>query len=765
MYRFSTALSVGALLAAGAMAQQAAPVAEEDEARLGTVVVSGQKIERTLQDTKESVALVSDVQIEQLSLLDLEDVYAAAANVAAISPNSESFALRGISQNSASTRGGDGELGSIYLDGVAYTGFATRFGPRDLWDVQQVEILRGPQSTNVGRNALVGAVVVQTNDPNLDEFEGAVRAQIGNFDTYSGEGMVNIPLTANSALRFTAEYFESDGFVDNILLDQPADPKENTTFRAKYLIEPTADLSIKLTGQYAETSRGWDIYRGDLTGFESRDANANLAGFEDFEGVTVALDVTYDFNENWSVQSITSYLDGDYERFNDDDNGPDGGDAFRGRTAEDKNWAEELRLSYSGEAVSGVAGIYYTEVDIENNTTGFVAINPALVGVPDTLLPFYPNPVLVNTLIPFESSTTNFAFFTEWDWQIAERWRLNGGFRFDQEDQDIITNSINTLDPSTPLPDPDAITMAFGPAAGGGVAQVNALLAAQLTPTDNAPSSTSYDAFLPQIGLTYDISNTVSVAAFYKRGYRAGGVDFDATGGASEFDPEYLDNFEVAYRSTYLDGTLIFNANAYYGLWTDQQLTVFRNGSLFDTEVINAGESTIYGAEFEIQYAPTDRTSLYASLGLAETEFDEFCFAPDDVADLAAPGAVSCTLEDGSPGQDLSGKDFAASPDLTWSIGGRQYVTNRFYVAGNATFQDTSFNDIQNTELFENDSATLVNLSAGYEFDQFEISVFGRNVFDEFYTFGIFEGIEGPDSRNITAGNPAEWGIILSAEF
>ena len=734
------------------------------------LVVYGQKIERTIQETKESVAVLSEQLIDDMALLDLEDAYLATANVFTLS-NGENFGIRGITQNAASTGGGNGELGSFYMDGVAYTGFATRFGPRDLWDVKQVEVLRGPQSTNVGRQALIGAVVVETNDPDLSGFDAAIRAQLGNFGTSSLEGMINMTIDDHSALRISAETFSSDGYITNEQLGVDYNPEKSKVFRAKYLYSPSDDFSSQLTVQYAEKELGWDIYRADLTGLESYQDSSNIISEETYEAYSLALDMQYDFNDAWAIRSVSSFINGDYFRINDDDAGPDGGDAFRGRVVEDKNWAQELRLTYDSGSLHGVMGLYYTDVDLQNDTTGIVALNPASLGVPGILLPFYPETLVIDVLIPSQNKTTNTAFFTEWDWDMSDNIVLSAGFRYDNEKQDVLTNALNSLAEGSFLPDPtasgniaaqmgfDANTVA---AVIGGITQVNGLLASQLTETNNAEQSTSFNAFLPQLGITYKVDENTAISAFYKRGYRAGGIDVDTIGSIDKYEAEYLDNIEVALRSLHLDGDLVFNANAYYGWWKDQQLTVYVNGSLFDTDTINAGESTIYGLELELQYRLNDDTNMYASFGLAETQFDQFCFV--DGTPLEEISGQVCEGGDG-PGQDLNGFDFSFSPDITAALGIKHYFSDSWYIGGNVTHQSRAFSDIVNTPSFENDGFTLANLNLGYLQDDFEARIYVRNLFDEFYTNFQGEGISGGETRLVQAGVPRQFGITASYRF
>lgn len=657
------------------------------------------------------------------------------------------------------------------MDGVAYTGFATRFGPRDLWDVKLIEVLRGPQSTNVGRQALNGAVVVKTNDPDLSGFDAAIHGQVGNFGTYSGEGMVNLAIDEYSSLRLTAETYLSDGFIDNNLLGTDYNPEESNVFRGKYLYAPTNNFSAQLTVQYAEKELGWDMYRSDLAPIDSYQDSSNLLGEEMYEGYAVALDINYGINQDWSLRSVSSLIEDDYTRFNDDDSGPKGGEDFRGRTVEDSNWAQEFRLIYDADTLRGIMDVYYTDVDLRNDTTGIVALNPSSLGVPSVLLPFYPETLVIDVLIPSQNNMTNAAFFTEWDWDISDRITLSAGFRLDREEQAVLTNALNTLAEGSFLPDPVAsgqiaAQMGFDENTVaqiiGGIIQVNGLLGAQLTATDNAQQDTSFNAFLPQAGITYQIDSDTAVSAFYKRGYRAGGIDVDTVGSIDEYDAEYLDNIELAYRSLHLGGDLSFNVNDYYGWWKDQQLTIYVNGSLFDTDPINAEVSTIYAAEFELQYRVSENTHVYANLGLAETQFDEFCFI-DGTLETEILGAT-CNGGDGI-GKNLDGFDFSFSPDLTAAIGAKHYLFDNWYVAGNATYQERAFSDIVNTPEFENDGFALVNMNIGYLYDDFEARVYVRNLFDEFYTNFQGTGVSGDQSRLVQAGVPREFGLMLSYRF
>ncbi len=697
------------------------------------IVVTGELIDDTVQETPASVAVWREEFIRDAGMRDLRDVYNQTANVHQLF-NGEGFGIRGINHNSVGT-GGSGELGSYFIDGVSFTGFSKRFGPMDLWDVEQVEILRGPQTTSVGRNALAGAVILNTRDPVLRN-ESAFRLGAAEFWSFESAGMVNVKINESSAFRFTAEYRDSEGFVTNpTRSEDDFDARENATFQAKWLIQPAQrdDIRIVLKGQYAQTRRGNDIV--DLSNPEDRINTSNLDDFEENDSIMGSVDFRWKFNSRWALRSITSYLRADYRRFDDDDQSPDGGNSFRSRDALDSNWAEDVRIEYADEFLRGVSGFFITQVDLENNTRGETAIRPADVGVPGFLLPFYPETLLIGIDSPARFDTTNSAFFTRWDWDVNDRWSLFGGFRYDIERER--TAAINSTFALTDLPDPNA--PGLPPQIALGIATINGLLESQLGTTVSA-TKTDYRAFLPEVGVGHKWNDNLEASVFYKRGYRAGGAELNLTGRQNEFDPEFLDVVEFSLRSLTFSSQLAVNANVYYGSWRDQQVTIQQSDNAFDFLTVNAGESEIYGFELESSYRPYQSWDVYASLGFAHTEFTQF--------DSATEG-------------DLSGNRFSTAPEWTAALGVNYRFGLGWFVHGDVNYQGSAFATVLNTLML--DARTLLNFRGGYERPEFSVYGYINNVTDETYAVTAFRGADGRMLGKV--GPPRQAGIQVDLRF
>lgn len=704
------------------------PIVEEDE-----IVVTGKLISDTLQETPESVAVWQADAIEDAGLQELQDIFNQTANAYQIS-NGEGFGIRGINHNSVGT-GGAGELGSYYSDGVALTGFAKRFGPMQLWDVDQVEILRGPQATNVGRNALAGAVVLRTKDPVFDT-ESKWRIGSADENTTDFAGIFNTQIGSSSALRVTAERFETDGFVTNPTRgEDDFDARENLTLRAKYLIEPQSrdDLRFLITAQYAETERGNDIV--DLSDPGARLNFSNLEDRETNDSLVLSTDLKWSLNDSWSLQSITSFLDSDYRRFDDDDQSAAGGGANRGRDSADRNWAQDLRFAYDRDDLRGVFGFYYTEVDVEGRSFGEVFLNPLELGIPAPLLAFYPESIGIDLDSPFLIETINFAAFTRWDWEIDDRWSVFGGFRWDSEQQDADQTTGTSL--LTPLPDTAGLPLDLALT----IQVINQALLGQLGETQ-AVTDTDYSAFLPEFGFGVDLRPNLTLNAFYRRGYRAGGAEVSLTGRLNEYDPETLDLVEVSLRSTALNDRLKVNANVYAGEWTDQQVNVQQSDNAFDFLTENVGESEIYGLELDGSYRATVGLDLYGSVGFSHTEFSEF---------------ESATLG------NLEGNRFQLAPEWTAAFG----ITYRFgtgwFSHADINYQSESFSQVDNDPSLTAEERTVVNLRGGYETARYSILAYLENATDETYNVTAFRNSNGRILGKV--GAPRQGGLQLILRF
>lgn len=377
-----------------------------------SITVYGQKIERTQQETKESVAVVDADMMEELSITELSDVYNYTANVSNISSASggDQFAIRGVSQNSQSTNAGTAENATLYIDGVAYTGFASKFAPKSLWDTEQVEILRGPQSTNMGRNALLGAVVLTTKKPDTYENDAAVQVDMGNDGRQTYNGMVNVALSEKAAFRLTGSYSEADGYTKNSVLNEDNyDANKDHNLRGQFLLAPNEDLSINLMVQSAKMEEGSDTYLViDGEDIENRDNRSSFQETNEYELFATSLNVDYAINSQIAVTSTTAYLEGErYAEYNENQLNPNQSPTIS--TPKDKVLSQEVRLNYTGEKLMTSGGVYLTRVDLQNDLS---------IG-------------------DFSAESSSYAVFGEADYYVTDSVIASAGLRYDSETYDV----------------------------------------------------------------------------------------------------------------------------------------------------------------------------------------------------------------------------------------------------------------------------------------------------------------------------------------
>ncbi|MEM0910576.1 MAG: TonB-dependent receptor [Pseudomonadota bacterium] len=660
---------------------------------LAPIRIQGELIERSVQDSQTSVAIVTGETLEKRSDDNFEDIFERSAGVS-VANGDLSLSIRGVDSNGPA--GGGGPTISVNIDGSTITG-VTRMNLLDYstWDLQQVEVLRGPQSTQTGRNSLAGAVIVRSADPVFDN-EFRLRGQFGESNTFQGALAANTVLIDDTlAARVSVDREQSDGFVTNdMVAGDEYDSEERTTIRASLLFEPTEDFSAILKVSRFKTIDGTGAVDASLFP-EQRVNNFPIQERLTMETDSVNLRLFYDVTENLRLQSETSYFDNDTEFVV-----AGGVDDSAGR-----NFEQEIKLFYEAEHITAVAGVYYTDLSSGGSLGGAF---PAFFFVPDA-----PAGSIINLAFISDSSTENYAVFGELEYKLSPKISLIGGVRYDNEEQeDINGTSLTSDDPS-----------------------VSDSLGGTVPPT---LLNASFSALLPKLAINYEISPDSSIGFTLQRGYRAGGAAINFNGEVYEFDPEYTWNYEIAYRSEWFEQRLIFNANAFYTDWTDQQVSQQgATNNTLDVITVNAGESRLIGGEIDLTSTPVDGLELYASIAYVEAEFTDFV----------------------TGGNDFTGNAFPFAPKLTSSIGAEYFFENGWFVASDTSFTDQSFRDIENTPALENNSRFLVNVRVGYEGDNWNVFAYATNLFDRDY----WSRRDGDGT--LRPGDPRQLGLIGQIEF
>ncbi len=662
-------------------------------ATLAPIIVTGEKIERSYKDTFTSVGLATQADIEDQKLDQLSDVFNTLANVRLFTNRGgqNGLQIRGLNADGVTEPSNSTPLISVIIDGVTQSGEGLKRGSRGTWDVKQVEVLRGPQSSLQGRNALAGAVVVETNDPAY-EYEAAARAVGGQLDRRDAAFMISGPIIKDQlAFRIAGEAREQIKditFIDSGNTEMAEDKYRN--IRGKLLIEPSAidDLSVLLTvgrtydQPTSATVSGPDFFDRTYT------AAASFTEIRKMDVDNVSLDASYDITDTFTVRSLSSLNITDLEL----KSVPAAAPFFvRNDDRKDKDFMQDFRfeLQDSGPGLSGVAGLFYGDFEQKADSSIFVGGAPFQVGT-------------------FETKTKTRAVYADLRYRINNWFSVLGGGRYQW---DTVTNIID-----------------LSTSGGGGPRQVN--------------GSEDFRVFLPKVGVAFDIDKTQAIALTASKGYRQGFTESGSTGTVNSIDPEFTWSYELAYRIQPSSRTTL-GVNAFYNMYTDQQITVSDplNPPLVNTE--NIGESRSYGVEIEGRHNFGNGLQMYGAVGLLRTEFTDF-------------DSDSCT------GGSCKGNSYPEAPKLTASLGGIYRHNTGFFVSANGNYTSDHYTkgDINNRSDIEIDGRFIANARIGYEAEYFTVSAFVDNLFDKNYLTG-----RSTSANEATAGDGRTFGLEVRAFF
>lgn len=584
-------LACGAALSAlafagGAMAQAAPAQTEVEE-----IVVTAQRRSESLQDVPVTVTAFGAEQIEEAKIRQIDDVSTRTPGLEfdAFPASQPRIVIRGIGSFDRGAAGDPSSavfLDEIYLGRPAMVAF-------DAFDVERIEVLKGPQGTLFGRNVVGGAVNVVSARPKLGAFDAGVEATVGNFERFEGAGFLNAPLGDSAAVRASASWRSHAGYVDNSFTGGELDDQEtlsgrlqlaaevSETFRVQVALDGTRDRGAG-PGQHV-----FDLDLGDpLSGFWTIDRDpehsaGSIDGFQDRD--TWGLRVQADWDLPFATLTyLGSYRDLDYAAFYDFDggNGTTNFIGISGGNAEQSTASShELRLnSLPDSPIQWVAGVYNYSSDTQRLDVLVLDIGGA-----------------GTEIFSQDAQLNSWAAYGDVTVPVSDTVSLIGGLRYSKDEKDYRVSDTE----------------------GDSIFRAGELF--------DVASSASFDAVTWRIGANYQPDDDNLFYVMISRGFKSGGFqDTPATAAeaADTFDPEFATQYEIGAKSTLLGGALIWNNTLYWMDYTDLQTRRTLPGGASVTD--NAGAATIKGYETYFSWRPFEGAKLVASYGYTDAKFDDF---------------------------------------------------------------------------------------------------------------------------------------------
>lgn len=594
---------------------------DDEPAALDIIIVTGQKIDRSLQETQASVGVITSEMIEESGgVSSLFDAARFVPNFDFNSADERAANIRGLDATgggnaAAAFSTGNLPRATLYIDGVARSFLELTQGTIGLFDAEQIEFYRGVQSTIQGRNALAGAIVLKTADPTYEP-EFKLRAMAGNFNTWEAGGVASLPIIQDQlAVRVAGIWRGQD---NQITFTNPAVDFSNLelqeerywSVRGKVLFEPAAldDLTLKFTFNKSRSERP----QGDFATmpFFARDDDEETPSEYIVEPEFYILEANYDISDNFDLTLIGSISETSTKRRSTAL--PFGVDADQ--LADEKTFEALLNYSVPSLNATGVLGFYYFDRDqdeaLDFKLPDFAGAGPSA----------------------FTDLVENYAVYGEVTFGLTDRLYLTLGGRLEREERE----RVGQVD--------------LG--AFGGIGALD--------------FSRVFDSALPKVAVDYDLTDNVSVGGIVAKGKRAGAAGVNIILTPFEFDSEKLWNYELTFRSTWLGGRLTINANLFYQDFEDFQAQDNQvPGNDLTFIIVNADSAEQYGFELTAFAQVTDDLELYGSLGYVDTEYGTFILEGVDLAGNELPFAPNLTTSFGAIYSHPSGLGFSVDTQYT----------------------------------------------------------------------------------------------------
>lgn len=685
---------------------------------LPVVVVTAQKKEEDVFDVPAAITPLDSGRIEDLHIDDLKDLSGVSPNVNIIDSGFAGMVspvIRGIYSMNAY-----GSTTGIYLDGIYIGKFMST--PPVLYNLERIEILKGPQGTLYGKNSMGGVINIISKPP-VNEITGHISTKYGNFNNTLTSGGISFPLINKKIFLKLGGYFESfDGYFYNKTLSKQTGGITAGAGNAAVKIKPSSSSEFDIKYEYWQKSE-------ELYPFHSSPAMANKEPstlYHNTTGVHETIGHNGSFKSEFSIKNINivnilgiNKADSEFTDMEQDYTASDilsfGGDNC------DLSLNDELRIQTDMTDINlkWLLGLFVSYDDREQNLG-------AVYGR-DSRSPYPPYAAMEGNgfMDNYSLSTFTRSAFGELTYTLFNRLGLTAGLRYDYDTKKTEIQSMMSYMGQT------------------------------VFEGEKYNESADYQALSPKFAIAYNINDIAKPFISVARGYQAGGINtYSHIPGRIKYDPEYSWNYEAGIKSRFFNQRLSVNANVFYAEWKDQQVNVYFSPT--DYGIQNAALSEVCGVELEAQALIADGFTIDASGGYNESILKEF--------EITTYNFMTGQMEK----KDLKGNSQAFTPLYTGLLG-MQYAKEIMHseklsykpiIRGELKYTGEQYYSVENS--MKNPGYTLFNAHVGLGINNFEFMFWMKNILDKKYFRFAYDQM---GMNSVLMGAPRTFGGKVSYKF
>ncbi|QTH24031.1 TonB-dependent receptor [Rhizorhabdus wittichii] len=794
---------------------QDAPPAADDAAQFESpranseIIVTARRRQETAQEVPLAISVVGANQIEStgnFNILKLQQL-APTLQVYSSNPRNTSVNIRGLGVPFGLTSDGFEQGVGIYVDDVYNSRVAAAVF--DFLDVNQVEVLRGPQGTLYGKNTTAGAINITTNQPTFD-FEGRAEVTAGNLEFKQAKAAVSGPLSDKVAVRVAGGVTSRRGTLYNVTTGQYINEQDNLGVRGTLLFKPSDDLKITLSGDYSKQDplgygttfvRVGRTQRALSRQYDALVAAANAAGRNyqvpsrnPYDRLTdldsslnagnkiggVSLKAVWDAGIG-TFTSITAWRFWDWKPENDRDFTGLSVVAKSQNPSQQDQYSQEFRYNYEGEKIDFVVGLFGFKQRIDTQGTesqGIDASRWSLTGAQAN------DPSILDGLTATNTQylkSTSAAAFGQLAWKVTDALTIQPGVRLNYDKKSgfyerVVTNGAGQVISCTPAP-----------AAGTALAAQCGVYQPQSTSPSVSKWNFSYD-----LNVNYKFAPGILGYATYAKSFKTVGINQNGLPltaanvpdlSASTVKPESVHHFEVGLKTQFWDRRATFNISAFRTDIKNFQATV--NGGQFGTVrgyLANAGKVRSQGVETDFRINPSERFLAYVSGAYTDAKYKKFDNAPCPPelsgGTLQPAGATPDYSQPGVPGAlsprqcDISGQRLPGVSRWSASFGAEANIPvellaneGQAYIGTDGNYRSHWNSNASPSVYTEVKGYIVTNFRAGFRTERFDVFGWVRNAFDKKYIdlLQVAPGNVGLIAG--TLGDQRTWGATVKAKF